>query len=171
MSVGDFNTKVFAMVTASRSTLVDFVRNHARIRPGFNALLDHCKKNGIEFVVVSNGLDFYIDFILTGLGIENIEIIAAKTEFSPKGMKVKYLSPDGSILMDRFKEVYTKLYTDRGHRVIYIGNGLSDFPSARLSARIFARDELIDCCKEAGVSFTPFEDLNDVVKGLDGLKP
>ena len=158
------------MVKADRQTLIDFVRKHTGIRPGFAELVDFCKKNRIEFFIISNGLDFYIDFILGSLGMNHIKVIAAKTEFDPAGMKVKYIGPDGNMIMDRFKEAYTKLYVDKGYRVIYIGNGLSDLPSARLAYRSFARDELIDCCKKANLTCIPFNDLNDVINGLQDLK-
>ena len=167
MSVGDFNTKVFSLVKADRSTLLNFVRQHAKVRPGFAELLEFSKRNNFEFAVISNGLDFYIEFILGGLGYNNVKIIAAKTEFDPHGMKVKYIGPGGNMLMDRFKEAFTKKYVEEGYRVIYIGNGLSDFPAARLSQQIFAREDLTDCCIKSGVVCTPFEDLNDVIKGLE----
>jgi 2-hydroxy-3-keto-5-methylthiopentenyl-1-phosphate phosphatase len=167
ITVGEFNTRIFSTVKEDKQTLINFVREHAKVRLGFIELLDFCKQNDYEFAVISNGLDFYIDFILTGLGLSNVNIIAAKTTFNPIGMKVKYIGPDGNILMDKFKEAFTRQYIGKGYRVIYAGNGLSDFPAATLSHRIFAREELAECCEKAGVPFTPFEDLNDIIRGLN----
>jgi 2-hydroxy-3-keto-5-methylthiopentenyl-1-phosphate phosphatase len=169
ITVGCFNTAVFSMVKADRDTLIDFVRHYAKIRPGFKDLVDYCKKNGFEFAIISNGLDFYIDFILTGLGMNHLKVIAAATEFSPTGMKVKYTGPDGKVLLDKFKEAYTKFYADSGYRVVYIGNGMSDLPSAQLSYRVFAREELQDCCQQVNLECVPFNDLNDVINGLKNI--
>ncbi len=169
ISVGCFNTKVFAMVKTDRQTLIDFVRREAKIRAGFHQLLDCCRRRDFEFVIVSNGLDFYIDTILRDSGVENIEVVAAQTRFSPTGIEVKYVGPDGNQLQEDFKESYTKLFLKRGYQVIYVGNGLSDGASARLAHRVFARDELLTYCKQVNLNCTPFIDLNDIVKSLELL--
>jgi len=104
------------------------------------------------------------------LGLNHVKVIAAKTEFGPNGMKVSYIGPNGDVLLDKFKEAYTRLYTGKGYQVVYIGNGFSDFPSARLAYRVFVRDELIDCCKKANLHYIPFDDLNDVINGLQDIK-
>jgi 2-hydroxy-3-keto-5-methylthiopentenyl-1-phosphate phosphatase len=170
ITVGYFNTKVFSTIKTNRQELIDFVRNYKGIRPGFSELVQFCNQRDIEFFIVSNGLDFYIDFILESLGLNHVKVIAAKTEFNPNGMKVSYIGPNGDVLLDKFKEAYTRLYTGKGYQVIYIGNGFSDFSSARLSYRVFAREELIDCCKKANLKYIPFDDLHDVIKGLQDIK-
>jgi len=166
ISVGQFNTTAFSLVTADRQTLLDFVRQSARIRPGLAELVEYCREKHIEFVITSNGLDFYIEFILNGLGMNGTRIIAAKTEFNSNGLKVHYIGPDGQELMDKFKETYTRLFLSEGYRVIYIGNGVSDFPSARLSYRVFADQDLIDCCNKGNLKCIPFIDMHDVITGL-----
>jgi 2-hydroxy-3-keto-5-methylthiopentenyl-1-phosphate phosphatase len=170
ITVGHFNTKAFSTVKANRRSLIHFVRNFKGIRPGFSELVSFCNQRNIEFFIVSNGLDFYINFILESLGLNQVKVIAAKTEFDPNGMKVSYIGPNGDVLQDKFKEAYTRIYTEKGYRVIYIGNGFSDFPSAQLSYRVFARDELIDCCNKANLMHIPFDDLNDVITGLQDIK-
>ena len=86
MSVGVFNTQAFAMVRADEQTLLVFVlkSGDVEIRPGFQELLSYCSRNGVKFVIVSNGQDFYIEAILKDLGIEGIEVFAAKSCSPPK---------------------------------------------------------------------------------------
>ena len=165
--VGYFNTKAFAMVKADRQAMVELARRKVEIRPGFNRLLDCCRQNSFPLVIVSNGLDFYIEAILKDVGAEAIEVFAAQTRFSPSGLEVKYVGPDGSQLQKGFKEAYTRLFLGRGYQVVYVGNGPSDMPAAELAYRTFATDELLTLCKEANHSCIPFTDLNDVVEGLD----
>ena len=159
ITVGAFNTKVFSFVMETEKTLCDYILQITKVRPGFKELISFTRKNNIEFVITSNGLDFYINFILNGLGLKNINVIAARSEFDPSGMKVKYVGPDGMEITDKFKETYTKLYIARGYRVIYIGNGLSDLAPAKLAYRVFATQDLIECCKTAKLDCFPFEDL------------
>ncbi|MFQ5997297.1 MAG: MtnX-like HAD-IB family phosphatase [Dehalococcoidales bacterium] len=169
--VGVFNAKSFAMVKADKQTLLDFilVQNKIRIRPGFNELLTYCAKKGFKFVIVSNGLSFYIEAILKDIGVDNIEVFASQTEFNAEGLRVKYIGPDGSELVSGFKDAYTKLFLSRGYRVVYIGDGKSDRSPAGLADYVFARDDLLAHCREKNIDCTPFNDLNDVVKGLELL--
>lgn len=169
MSVGRFNTRAFAMVRADRQTLLKFVRSKVKIRAGFRQLLTYCRRKGFRFVIVSNGLVFYIEGILRHIGIDNIDILAAQTNFGPEGVEAKYIGPEGNEIQDGFKEVYTKLFLSRGYRVVYIGNGTSDTSPARQAHHIFATGELLTYCKQTNLDCTPFTNLNDVVSGLELL--
>ncbi len=169
ISVGYFNMRAFAMIKADRQTLLGFVRDKVKIRAGFGELLSYCHSRDFQFVIVSNGLDFYIDAILRDIGMENIEVFAAQAQFSPEGIKVKYIGPEGNQLQDNFKEAYTGLFLRRGYRVIYLGNGISDLSPASQAHYIFATGDLVDSCKQAHLNYTPFVDLNDVVKDLELL--
>ena len=169
ISVGRFNTKAFAMVKADKQTLLKFVKSRAKIRAGFRELLAYCHRKGFEFVIVSNGLDFYIETILRDIGMDNIEVFAAQTQFSPDGIDVRYIGPDGNQLEDNFKEAYVRLFLERGYRLIYAGNGISDLSPARQAHHIFATGELLTYCKEMNLNCTPFIDLNDIIRGLEFL--
>jgi len=170
ISVGYFNTKAFAMINKDRQTLVDFVTDRVKIRAGFHELLAYCHKEGSQFVIVSNGLDFYIDAVLRDIRVEGIKVFAAKTQFGSGGIEVQYIGPEGNQLEDNFKEVYTRLFLRKGYRVIYVGDGFSDISPAKQAYHIFARGELLSYCKEAKLDCTPFIDLNDVVNGLKLLE-
>jgi len=169
ISVGYFNMKAFTMIRADRQTLLEFAKNEVRIRAGFRQLLAYCHKRGFRFVIVSNGLDFYIEAILRDIGVDNIEVLAAQTHFGPKGIEVKYIGPEGNQIQDGFKEAYIRLFLSRGYRIVYVGNGISDASSAKQAHHIFATGELLAYCKQTNLNCTPFVDLNDVVSGLELL--
>jgi len=170
ISVCHFNTKAFAMVKEDKQTLLDFIRGRVKIRAGFNELLTYCRRNGFQFIIVSNGLDFYIDAILKHIGVNNIKVFAAQAHFGSRGIEVKYVGQNESHLESEFKDTYVRSFLANGYRVIYVGNGLSDISPAKLAHHIFARDELLAYCKEASLNYTPFIDLNDVVRGLELLE-
>jgi len=166
ISVDYFNKQAFAMVRASKETLTEFVRGKAKLRPGFKELIDYGHQRDFRLVIVSNGLDFYIDAILNDAGIRNIEVFAAQTKFCPEGIKVQYIGPDGNQANDGLKEIYTKLFLAEGYRLICLGNGVSDIYPARLAHHVFARDDLLSHCTKENIACTPFNDLNDVVEDL-----
>src|SRR4030042_1070415 len=97
MTVGDFNTRAFAMVKAGRDGLLRVAREEVKLREGLRNLVNYCQDRGFRFLVVSNGLDFYIKAILEDVGLGNIEVYAARTSFSPEGLKVQYIGPDGAV--------------------------------------------------------------------------
>ncbi len=169
MSVGRFNTRAFATVKADRQTLLNFVSSKAKVRAGFHELLAYCRRQGFRFVIVSNGLVFYIEAILRHIGIDNIDILAATADFTGKGIDTKYIGPGGNLLQDGFKEAYVRLFLSRGYRLVYIGNGTSDTLPARQAHHIFATGELLTHCQQTNLDCTPFVDLNDVVRGLELL--
>jgi 2-hydroxy-3-keto-5-methylthiopentenyl-1-phosphate phosphatase len=169
ISVGCFNTRAFTMVKEDKETLDMFVREKARLKAGFFELLTYCQKRGFRFVIVSNGLDFYIRTILDNIGVDNIEVYAAQARFGPDCIETCYLGPEDSELQDDFKESYTRHFLKNGYRIIYVGNGASDASSAKLADHVFATGPLLVHCQETRLNCTPFNDLNDVVKGLELL--
>jgi len=169
--VGVFSQRTFAMIKADEKTMLDylFAGNRVSIRPGFKELLDLCSRKGFEFVIVSNGLRFYIEAVLKHIGVSGIEVFAAHTEFKPDGLKITYIAPDGQPVIDNFKRLYVERHKNQGYRVIYIGDGYSDIAPASLTDHIFARDDLLAHCRENNLKCTPFDDLNDVVRGLEKI--
>ena len=168
ISVNRFNASVFSKVKADKTTLDNFVREKAVIRPGLDDLLQACRERDFRFVIVSNGMMFYIDAILKMLHL-NEEFVAARANFKPEGMEAWYEGPDGKPVEDGFKEAYTKDFLRQGYRIFYVGNGTSDFSAARLCGHIFSIDNLTVSCKQAGVAHTPFTDLYGVASGLRSL--
>lgn len=168
ISVGVFNRKVFGMVKADRQTMTDLVltSDHARIRPGFKELIDYCQRNDFKVIIVSNGVTFYIEALLDKMGIKGIDIHSAESRFSPGGMTVKYVGPDGTELEQGLKEAYTRELIQQGYDVVYIGDGLSDIHPARISKYIFATADLLKICREEDLECYPFNDFFDVVEKL-----
>ena len=170
ISVGSFSTKAFSMVRADEQSVLKFVKRKAKIRPGFSELLAYCHRRGFQFVIVSNGMDFYIKAILEDIGINNIQVFAAQTKFVADGIEARYIGPEGNQLEDNFKEAYIKLFREKGYRVIYAGDGSSDIFPARQADYVFATGKLLARCKAVNLDCTPFNDLHDIVRNLEFLQ-
>ncbi|MFC1901539.1 HAD-IB family phosphatase [Chloroflexota bacterium] len=171
MPVGAFNKQAFAMIKADKPALLDFMSksDRVKVRPGFRDLLDYCSRQGFKVVIVSNGVDFYIEAILRDIGVNGIEFFAAQSRFRPEGMEVRYVGPDGDEMEAGFKEAYTGLLKRNGYSVVYLGNGISDIYPARESRHVFATGDLLTRCREEQLRCMPFADLHDVVRGLGTL--
>jgi len=169
ISVGEFNTKAFAMVKADKPALLGALQGKIKVRAGFHELVNYCRRKDFRLVIVSNGLDFYIEATLKDLGLKNIEVHAAQASFHSEGMEVQYLGPDGKRLQDGVKEAYTKLFLKLRYRVIYVGNGDSDFAPAKYAHHVFATGELLAYCRENNLNYKPFENFIEVVRDIDFL--
>jgi len=169
ISVGEFNTKAFAMVGADKPALLETLEGKIKVRAGFHELVNYCRRRGFRLVIVSNGLDFYIEATLKDLGLNNLEVHAARASFHPEGMEVQYVGPDGKRLEDGFKEAYTQSFLKLGYRVIYVGNGDSDFAPAKYAHHIFATGQLLAYCRENNLNYKSFENFIDVVSDIDLL--
>ncbi len=169
ISVGQFNSRAFAMVKVDESTLLQALKGRVKVRAGFEELVNYCRERGIRFVIVSNGLEFCIKAVLKDLGLERIEVHAARATFSPDGMKVYYLGPDGGRLDDDVKQAYTRSFLGQGYRVVYVGNGDSDIAPAKCAHHVFATGELLAHFRENNLGCQPFENFIDVVRGLEHM--
>jgi 2-hydroxy-3-keto-5-methylthiopentenyl-1-phosphate phosphatase len=169
ITVGEFNSRAFATVRAAKEELLKAILSQVELREGFGELVGYCRENGLRLAVVSNGLDFYIASILADAGLGDVEAYAARTWFRPGGLEVKYIGPDGTTLDRDFKVAYTRLFLKEGYKVVYVGNGPSDINPALLSQHIFAREGLLEYFKERSLPCQPFDDLHDVISGLESI--
>ncbi len=169
ISVCGFNTVAFSTVKADKPALLQTLKGKVKVRAGFHELVDYCLKKSFRFVIVSNGLDFYIEAVLKDLSLENLEVYSARTSFHPEGMRVRYVGPDGRRLRDGFKEAYIRSFLKLGYRVIYMGNGDSDFAPARHAHRVFATGELQERCRENGLNCRPLESFIDAVRDMEAI--
>ena len=169
ISVGELNTKAFAMVKADKPTLLGAMKGEVQVRAGFHELVNYCLKNGFRLVIVSNGLDFYIMAVLKDLGLVDLEVHAAQASSHPEGMEVQYVGPDGKRLNGGFKEAYIKSFLKLGYRVIYMGNGDSDVAPAKYAHHVFATGDLLAYCRENKLQYKPFETFLDAIRELNTM--
>ena len=171
ISIADCSKKCFSMIKADEKTLKEFVLESVNItvRDGFVELCNYCTQRGHYFVIVSNGLTFYIEAILNDIGISNIGIFAGQNQFDPGGMEVKYVGPDGVEPESDFKEACTKMLKRQGYSVICIGDSISDIYTARRASHIFATGNLREICRQENLEYIPFSDFHDVINGLKNL--
>ena len=167
MTVGAFNSTVFAKVKADKETLLKMIREKVSVREGFRDFMEYCRSKNYRFVIVSNGLDFYIEDILERFAFKDVEVHASNTVFTDDGLLVRHKGPDSKYLDEDVKAAYTEYYLDQGYKVIYLGDGRSDVLPAGKSHYIFATGSMIDYCDSEKLSCTPFTDFHQVIRVMD----
>jgi 2-hydroxy-3-keto-5-methylthiopentenyl-1-phosphate phosphatase len=170
MTVGRFNREAVDMMRTTKKAMLEAIAGKYKIRPGFSEFVQYCRDKGYRLVIVSNGFDCYIKPILQELGLDDIEFHAASLRFSGGRVSTKYLGPDGKEEDNSLKEAFVDHFLNQGYRIIYIGDGASDFKPARKCQKIFARETLLQKCEAAGVPNTGFGDFHQIIKKLDAGK-
>ena len=169
-TVEQSNIAQYRLVTETKDTLVEYVMKNFKLRPGFLEFVGYCRANDIRFVVVSSGLDFYIEAVLSSIGITDMEVHCARTSFSEDGIAVTYTDPEGNIMDRDFKKKYLTWLSSQDRPVVYLGDGLSDVGAASAADYVFTCGYLHKLLDDSAVSHYQFTDFGEITQQLGDLK-
>ena len=166
-SFGVLLRAIFAPITASREEIADFALERAAWRPGFEAFLAACAGSGHRFLIVSSGLDAYIEPVLGRLAAplrRHLELRANRADCSPSGLAVAFHGPDCGFCGACKGEVVRELQR-AGHLVLVLGDGAGDRCAAEAGDLVFARagSSLVRWCRERGVAHREFSTFHEVL--------
>ena len=164
---GPLLQKVFAPIRASREEIADFARRRAEWRPGFEAFLEACAGAGRPFLIVSAGLDAYIDPVVAGLPAPlraHLEVRANRADCSPEGLAVAFHGPDCGFCGACKGHVVRELQR-AGHKVVVLGDGTGDRCAAEAADFVFARagSSLVPFCEGRGLRHRVFSTFHEVM--------
>jgi 2-hydroxy-3-keto-5-methylthiopentenyl-1-phosphate phosphatase len=164
-------SELFAMLPSSmEDEIKQYVLETAGIRPGFQALLDWCKREQVEFIVVSGGIDFFLYPLIEPFAIPRDHIYCNESSFAKPNIEIiwphtcdEYCDNDCGMCKTRVIRRYPASQYTR----ILIGDSLTDFEGSKLADHVFARSHLLERCRETHVPHTPYETFFDVIEGLN----
>jgi len=162
ITVEESNRRQFALVKEPKERLREFVCRHIDVRQGFTELIADCEAKGNRLVIVSSGLDFYIEAVLRELGMSDAELYCGKTEFNENGIMVNYVDREGNTIEAGFKISYMNWLKRLDRSIVYIGDGLSDLEAARSADYVFATGHLARLLREEHVSWSYFDNFIDI---------
>ena len=123
--------------------LVELLTKCGNIDPSFIKFYNWIRENKIQFVILSDGFKTYINRIFQKNNIQVAEedIKSNDMELVEGKIKLKFLTPECKHDCANCKYSHVKQFKDRGNKIIYIGDGLSDiFPARELADMIFAKE-------------------------------
>jgi 2-hydroxy-3-keto-5-methylthiopentenyl-1-phosphate phosphatase len=172
-SFGVLLQAVFAPITASREEIAAFALERAAWRPGFEDFLAACAGSGHRFLIVSAGLDAYIEPVLAGLPAplrSHLELRSNRAACSPTGLSVAFHGPDCGFCGACKGEVVRELQR-AGHRVLVLGDGAGDRCAAEAGDLVFARagSSLVEWCRDRGVVHQEFSTFHEVLERVPEL--
>jgi 2-hydroxy-3-keto-5-methylthiopentenyl-1-phosphate phosphatase len=169
ITVEESNRREFALLNVTRQTIEDHVFETVELRPGFPEFLEHCTNIGINFSVVSNGVDLYIEPALRSLFSSTAQLHSAHGKIIENGISISYLDPYGIDCQDAFKLSWLRYYKSQGQEVIYIGDGESDISAALEADYVIATSSLEDYFRSEGLNYFEFKDFYDVRQAIDRI--
>jgi 2-hydroxy-3-keto-5-methylthiopentenyl-1-phosphate phosphatase len=172
ISLMQYQELSFSWLSPNTTIEAEYVKTNANLRPGFKELADYCERNTIPLVISSHGLDFYIAALLSRYGLEYLPRSTVSTAFTEEGVEFRYPNAKqgcdwwpGNCKCEAFRA-----HGNDGDVKIYAGDGASDACPARAADIVFARDFLLDYCRENEIpnrELVDFHVLLDYVKSLN----
>jgi 2-hydroxy-3-keto-5-methylthiopentenyl-1-phosphate phosphatase len=167
VNFGALLCRIFAPITASRAEIAAFARERAVLRPGFERFVAACRDGGAPFLVVSSGLDAYIEPVLERLPPPlrtHVELRANRAACSEAGLTVSFHGPDCGFCGFCKGHVVEELHR-AGHRVAVCGDGTGDRHAAEAADAVFARagSSLERWARERGLRHRAFATFDEVM--------
>jgi 2-hydroxy-3-keto-5-methylthiopentenyl-1-phosphate phosphatase len=162
----------YALLPSDRERDIEqFARNRAQVRMGAVELVRFCVENGIAVEIVSGGLTNYIDPLLEHFGIPRVPVSALTGDFG-HGEHMVTTYPKGVVICEESgacKCARVWHNKEAGRKVVFAGDGASDFCVAKEADVLFARGTLADHCRATGIPFTAFDSLLPVLDAVQEL--
>lgn len=170
-----FRRGIKAIGSIQKNEAVEFVRRQ-EIDPSFKEFIAFCKDKGIEFHVLSDGLDFYINEVFQANGIEDVSVFSNALEFVPTvgatthDLRISFPYADAEC--ERCACCKRNIMVTRASDddiIVYVGEGYSDQCPAQYADIVFAKDELQTFCQQQNISYYLYDSFHDVVERLKML--
>ena len=138
------------------------------LTPGFAETIHWCSERAVPVMVLSDGLDYYIEYILEKYGLGDLEYHANSIRFENGSLGVEFPSMEhGCGRCGNCKRWHIESRRRDGDIIVYAGDGYSDRFAVRSADMVFARADLAAFCDAEGIEYTPFETFFDVLEVLD----
>jgi 2-hydroxy-3-keto-5-methylthiopentenyl-1-phosphate phosphatase len=158
----------FEPVRAPLAEVVEWVLEHASIRPGFADLVALARERGWRLVVLSSGFEELIAPVLEREGLD-VELVSNAVDPDPGGWRVRFRDEEPCLVCGEPCKRAAVRELANGDRIVYVGDGISDRCGAEASDLVFARRSLARYLDEQGIAYRPFDDFYEVAAGIEAF--
>ena len=164
-----------AMGRVSPETLEELA-DAQEIDPSFKGLVAFCRERGVELLVLSDGLDYYIRRILARNDCGEVPFVSNVAALVRPGedgcAEVSLAFPHSDAVCDRCaccKRNIMLAASAEEDIIAYAGEGFSDRCPVRYADIVFAKDVLQTHCQNENISYYPYATFDDIVARLRQL--
>ncbi|MBN1267191.1 MAG: MtnX-like HAD-IB family phosphatase [Anaerolineales bacterium] len=141
----------FQTITATREEMERGL-DQLIIPQDFIHFLQVCRARQYQFAVLSDGLEWYIRYLLARHGVGDIPVYANHLYFEQKGIRLEFpWFSENESRRGVCKSCIVRRYREQYNQVIYIGDGESDIHAVAEADLVFARNWLAEYCQENGI--------------------
>jgi 2,3-diketo-5-methylthio-1-phosphopentane phosphatase len=161
-----------ALVKTDKNQAYAFLESF-EIDAGFPSFVKSCREQGISLTIMSDGLDFYIEFLLNKFGLTGLEAFSNRAIFENGGISIEFpfdnrqCNSCGSCKEERIEDL--KVRHGQAHDIVFIGDGYSDACAAKAADILFAKKDLKKYCNSKGIKYLDYNDFDDVKAKLVDL--
>jgi len=157
----------FKCISASKEEMENALAS-VRLVSGFLDFYNFCHSNSLDLIIVSDGLEWAIRFVLERSDVRDIGIMSNQIYFRPDGFRFKfpYFDPEYPKIGVRKLNIVNRFKLQE-KKVILIGDGKTDIEAAQAADYVFANNSLIDFCRNKNVPFFPFKNFHDILGTLE----
>jgi 2,3-diketo-5-methylthio-1-phosphopentane phosphatase len=158
-----------AMVRTSKSELYSFL-DTIPLNPGFVEFDKLCRQNHTPLVILSDGLDLYIQYILRKYRLSHIPVHSNIGRLENDRITVQFPYPlgacgrCGNCKGERIAE-YRKNQSGE-HHIVFVGDGLSDTCAIGEADTLFAKKDLARYCAAKNIRYNSYKTFFDVARVL-----
>jgi 2,3-diketo-5-methylthio-1-phosphopentane phosphatase len=157
-----------ALIEVDKAKL-DAALDEIAIDPGFTSFINFCHMQGLPVIIISDGVDYFIQRILARYHLQHLPVIANRLSILDTNGKTQYRlsSPYSHASCASVAGVCKcRAINVTSKKCVYIGDGRSDFCVSSKPDLVFAKDKLAEYCVQQKIAFIPYQQFTDVTKAL-----
>lgn len=159
-----------ALIHATQTEL-DEALDRIEIDETFPDFVRFTRSINARMSIVSDGVNYFIERILSREGLSGLPIIANHLTVHPDSTYALH-SPYSSPLCESKAGVCKCRSVERiGAMRVYVGDGRSDFCAANKADMVFAKGTLAEFCKKSNIPFIPYDRFADVQAAIKQIIP
>lgn len=153
-----------ALLSGARDAMLEFALERFTLEPSFEPFVEWARGVGIDVIVASDGLGFYVKPMLRAAGIEGLTVYTNDTALEdgqPPKLSFSNAHPI-CVGCGTCKMLVVLQSREHSGPVAFVGEGHSDRFGALYADLVFAKKHLIDICKADGIAFRSWETFDDI---------
>ena len=157
------------MINATEDEMRQYLRGF-EIQAGFTEFTQQCRESDVELVIVSDGLDLYIDFLFERDSIEGLNVLSNHGRVEGRRLVIEFPHKNhtcprcGNCKGERIEEYRAR--NEEPCRVVFIGDGYSDVCATKAADIIFAKKDLEQYCRKNNIAYYGYHDFFDITRQL-----
>lgn len=155
----------FGMIKGMNRETFDKFFDTVEIDEYFEKFYELCKEKGYKVVIVSDGFEYFIRRVLEKYGISGIDVYSNYFDFNDGNFIMNF--PNKNAKCERgagtCKCSFIAKFRESYDRIIYVGDGASDFCPSSKADFLFAKKKLLEYCKKNNIPYVKYSDFNEVI--------